>query len=453
LAIKQKILLVSFTPSHEKHNDRLVKLLQGGFQVEHYTLVSPNFKVVFALKGRHLASTIFHHFSVGLITFILFFVQVVTLKFGRKQSTKILSKMLESYFSEGREVITKVFQLNKTLRRQKNMIDLSKKVISFAIASRASCVLLPEDNNYYGIGHIISGLLKNGIDVGVIEFTSGMESEFEQTRSFFTSDMSPISYRIFSKLFLSPVVYSRWKIYSEFMSCFPGSLETNSNYFLKPSIMSGLANFYLTTTDADLSYLKDHVNSNSQVSLTEPIEVTLANKSINNSHRSIFGVFLPPDQFTNVTVKKRLAASNTDSYAQLITKIVDVSRSICEVSDELVFFPHPRMFISHSELIEDLSRDFRVIPDYSSVLGEIRYALIFSSAVFTALLSASVRVFNLDVYGYNYQGLFPKDNSDFTQISTIEDIGYFARDFAGISQSTNHDRISVTEFLESRLLI
>jgi hypothetical protein len=111
------------------------------------------------------------------------------------------------------------------------------------------------------------------------------------------------------------------------------------------------------------------------------------------------------------------------------------------------------MFTSHSALIEELSRDFRVIPDYSSELGDIRYALIFSSAVFTALLSANVRVFNLDVYGYNYQGLFPKDNSDFIQISTIEDIGYFARDFAGLSQTINHDRISVTEFLESRLLI
>lgn len=451
MAITQRILLVSFAPSHQKHNERLAKLLQSSFLVTHLNLVSQHLDMVSVSGLRTNASKIANYFSVGLISMIVLVLQMIGLNFGRKRSTDILSRLTEIYLSGGKGLLTQILRLNQTLRVQKDRVDLSKKVLTAASVSQSTCVLLPEDNNYYATGIIIPILREKKIDVGVVEFTSGKKAEFERSQEFFTADMKTLKYYIFSKMFLSSSALLRWEDCIKYMNYFPGSLETSSHAFLNPGVQSGLANFYLTTSEGDLEYLAEIVCPETSLTQIKPIEVSSTIKIQNKSSRTIFAVFLPPDQTNDQGVKARLS-KNRASYSHLIKEIVTESVQVCDISDELVFFPHPRIYLSDSNLIEEISRNFRVEPDFASVLGNIRYALIFSSAVFAALLAANVRVFNLDVYGYNYEGVFPKDNKNFFGISSVRDISQFSRDFSFQSVTLGSDLISATEFLESRLL-
>lgn len=452
MAITQRILLVSFDPSHQKHNERLAKLLQSSFLVTHLDLVSHPRDAVSVSGIRATSIKIANYFSVGLISLIVLVLQLIDLNFGRRHSTYILSRLIENFFSGGKGVTTLILRLNQTLRIQKYRVDLSKQVLSAATVSQSICVLLPEDNNYYATGMIIPILQEKNIDVGVVEYTSGKKAEFEKSQGFFNSDMKALKYSIFSKLFLTSSALIRWKDSKECMNYFPGSLETSSHALLNANVQSGLADFYLSTSKVDLSYLAEIVGPKTLLTLIKPIEVSYTVKRQNKPSRTIFAVFLPPDQTTDQVVKARLLKNNTLTYSHLINKIVTESLQVLEVSDEIVFFPHPRIFHSDSSLIEEISRNFRVEPDFASVLGDIRYALIFSSAVFAALLAANVRVFNLDIYGYNYEGVFPKDNENFVGISAVRDISQFSRDFSFQSVNLSSDLISATEFLESRLL-
>jgi hypothetical protein len=452
LAITQRILLVSFAPSHRKHNDRLTKLLQSSFLITHLDLVSEPGNAVSVSWLRTTSIKFANYFSLGLISMIIVVLQLINLKFGRRHSTDILSRLIEIFFSGKKGVTTQILRLNQTLRIQKYRYDLSKQVLTSAVVSQSTCVLFPEDNNYYATGLIFPLLHEKNIDVGVVEFTTGKKAEFEGSQKFFSSDMKTLKYSIFSKMFLSSSALLRWRECSEYMNYFPGSLETSSHSFLNSSVQSGLANFYLSTSKVDLEYLAEIVDPKTLLTLIKPIEVSSTIKRQNNSSRTIFAVFLPPNQTTDQIVKARLLKKNTVSYTQLINEIVTESVQIRDVADEIVFFPHPRIYLSDSSLIEELSRNFRVEPDFDSLLGEIRYALIFSSAVFASLLAANIRVFNLDVYGYNYEGVFPKDNEDFVEISSVADISQFTRDFSYQSLDLSSDLISATEFLESRLL-
>jgi hypothetical protein len=444
-------MLVSFEPSHQKHNDRLAKLLQSSFLVTHLDLVNKPREVVSVSGLRTTSIKIANYFSVGLISILVLVLQLIDLRFGRRHSTDILSRLIDNFFTGGKGVTTQILRLNQTLRIQKYRVDLSKQVLTAAGVSQSTCVLLPEDNNYYATGIIIPILHEKNIDVGVVEFTSGKKAEFEKSREFFKSDMKTLKYSIFSKMFLSSSTLLRWKDCIEYMNYFPGSLETSSHAFLNSNIQSGLANFYLSTSEVDLAYLAEIVGPKTSLTLIEPIEVSSIVKRQNKSSRNIFAVFLPPDQTTDQVVKARLLKKNTVSYSHLINQIVTESVQVRDVADEIVFFPHPRIYLSDSSLIEEISRSFRVEPDFASVLGDIRYALIFSSAVFAALLAANVRVFNLDVYGYNYEGVFPKNNEDFVEISSVTDICQSKRDFSFQSINLSSDLISATEFLESRL--
>lgn len=452
MAITQRILLVSFDPSHQKHNERLAKLLQSSFLVTHLDLVSHPRDAVSVSGIRATSIKIANFFSVGLISIIVLVLQLIDLNFGRRHSTYILSRLIENFFSGGKGVTTKILRLNQTLRIQKYRVDLSKQVLTAAGFSQSTCVLLPEDNNYYATGIIIPLLQEKNIDVGIVEFTSGKKAEFEKSQEFFNSDMKTLKYSIFSKMFLSSGALLRWKDCSEHMNYFPGSLETSSHAFLNSNVQSGLANFYLSTSEVDLAYLAEIVGPATSLTLIEPIEVSSTIKRQNKSPRTIFAVFLPPDQTNDQVVRARLLKKkNTVSYSDLINEIVTESVRVRDFADEIVFFPHPRIYLSDSSLIEEISRSFPVEPDFASQLGDIRYALIFSSAVFAALLAANVRVFNMDVYGYNYEGVFPKDNENFVEISSIMDICQFKRDFSFQSISLSSDLISATEFLESRL--
>lgn len=452
MAITQRILLVSFSPSHQKHNDRLAKLLQSSFLVSHLDLVGQPRDAVSVSWSRTTSNKIANYFSVGLISTLVLVLQLINFNFGRRHSTHILSRLIEVFFSGGRGVATQILRLNQTLRIQKYRVDLSKQVLTAAGVSRSTCVLLPEDNNYYATGLIIPLLREKNIDVGVVEFTSGKMAEFEESREFFNTDMKTLKYSIFSKMFLSSSALLRWQECREFMNYFPGSLETISHSFLNSNVQSGLANFYLSTSESDLANLAGIVGPTTSLTLIKPIEVSFTIKSQNKSSRTIFAVFLPPDQTNDQVVQARLLKKNTVSYSHLINKIVTESVQVRDLADEIVFFPHPRIYHADSSLIDEISRDFRVEPDFANLLGNIRYALIFSSAVFAALLAANVRVFNLDVYGYNYEGVFPIDYEDFIEISSVREISQFKRDFSPQSINLSSDLISATEFLESRLL-
>ena len=443
---------MSFAPTHQKHNERLAKLLESSFLVTHLDLVSQHLDMVSVSGLRTTTIKIANYFSLGLISMIVLVLQMIGLNLGRKCSTDILSRQIEFYFSGGKGVITQILRLNQTLRLQKDRVDLSKKVLTAASVSQSTCVLLPEDNNYYATGIMIPILREKKIDVGVVEFSSGKKAEFERSQEFFKTDLETLKYSIFSKMFLSSSALLRWKDCTKYMSYFPGSLETSSHAFLNSGIQSGLANFYLVTSENDLEYLEEFVGPETSLTLIKPIEVSSTVKIQNKSSRTIFAVFLPPDQTIDQGVKARLSKKNIASYSHLIKEIIAESVQVRDISDELIFFPHPRIYFSDSNLIEEISRNFRVEPDFAGMLGDIRYALIFSSAVFAALLAANVRVFNLDVYGYNYEGVFPKDNEDFVGISAVRDISQFSRDFSFQSVTLSSDLISATEFLESRLL-
>ena len=181
--------------------------------------------------------------------------------------------------------------------------------------------------------------------------------------------------------------------------------------------------------------------------------MTLARRIHPDKQRNIFGVFLPPNQLSDPKVLARMSIANLSSYSEIIQMILEQAREVCPVDYELVLFPHPRMYFSESELLEKLSRDFQIEDDFSTCLGQIRIALIFSSAVYAPLLATGVRVFNLDLFGYDYVNVFPEDRDDFTQISRIVEISEFSDNPLRQQPNPNSVQITVSEFLESHLSI
>jgi hypothetical protein len=117
----------------------------------------------------------------------------------------------------------------------------------------------------------------------------------------------------------------------------------------------------------------------------------------------------------------------------------------------LVVFPHPRIYLSDPILLNSISKEFKVSDDFSDYLGTLRRALIFSSAVFSALMAANVKVFNLDLYNYSYEGVFPVGSTEFIEINEIEDVVNFPDDSKLQPPKLNRQVITVNEFLESYL--
>jgi hypothetical protein len=453
LAIRKRLLLLSFDPSHSKHNNRLNRLLEGSFTVENQSFVSQKSNVQTSRKIRGFFSIFANFVSLPLIAFMILSTQITTVKFGRIHSTRLLLKMIDDFFLGVDNLPSRVLKFNRTLRQQKTRVEMAISVLDLTEKFAVDCVLLPEDNNYYASGMIIEGLHSMGKKVGVIDFTSGKESEFLQSRDFITPDMNLSSYEKFAELFLVPPVVIRWAATRKFINSFPGSLETQSHRILSPSFESGLADFYLTHTQNEFEYLKKKLSPNSNVTLAEPIEVTLARRLNADKQRNIFGVFLPPNQLSDPKVLARMSRANLGTYSEIIQMILEQAREVCPVDYELVLFPHPRMYFSESELLEKLSRDFHLEDDFSTWLGQIRIALIFSSAVYAPLLATGVRVFNLDLFGYDYANVFPEDHDDFIQISRIAEISDFLDNLLRQQPDSNSVQVTVSEFLESHLSI
>lgn len=450
--MKKGILLLSFSPSHEVYNNRLARLLQDSFEIHQHSFHNSIVKQNRITIARVLVSGILHSSSLFFIALLIRVSQVLTWKFGRENASQILVKSIENYFAGSKKIQSKILNLNRTLRQQKFRIDLALRCAQLAKEFSATCVLLPEDSNYYGSGLMIPLFHKAGVKVGVTEFTTGKESEFEQSSFSIVPDSNSHSYEKFATTFLIGTTASRWLKTRRFINVFPGSLETNSHAFITPSFESGMADFYLTPYESDLGYLRKMANPKSVIRLVESVELTLASgRLIQPINRKIFGLFLPPNQLTDPYVFERLSKLSSDSYEDIILNIINKVNSVCLDFGELVIFPHPRMYESSSNLIDQLSKDFQVSRDFADNLGEIRYALIFSSSVFSALLAAGVHVFNFDLYQYNYRGVFPEGRSDFIEIQELDDLYQLLHLSMSQIFLTKTELTKINEFLVSYL--
>jgi hypothetical protein len=107
--------------------------------------------------------------------------------------------------------------------------------------------------------------------------------------------------------------------------------------------------------------------------------------------------------------------------------------------------------LSEPILINKISAKFEVSNDFAEYLGVMRSALIFSSSVFSALLAANIKVFNLDLYNYGYKDVFPFDNHNFVTINEIKDIKNFSHCSEYSQSQPNAIGKPVFKFLEEFL--
>lgn len=452
MALKQTVLLVSFGPSHRKHNERLAKLLGHSFLIEHFVFTDSNFKHSKRPRFRLALSIFLHLISAPAIGFMITLHKVLSLSFLKKGGHNFLAEAIESYFNGNRTIITLTLHLNKTLRQQKFHVLRSDQVVHLAQQNKVVCVLLPEDSHFYSCGLIIDRLQKLDIKVGVVDYTIGKEAEFEQSSNQLVPERDFLPHSIFAKFFLQPTMRNRWIHTKKYINCFPGSLETSSHESLNSSYLSGLADFYLSSDEAELKYLKRLASVKAQVCLIEPIEVSLSKaNTISPAERNTVGLFLPPNQFSDPAVASRVLPSFGDEYEMMIMKILEEVEKYRDETENLVVFPHPRTYLTEPTLIDKISTKFSVSNDFAENLSSMRYAVIFSSAVFSALLNANIKVFNLDIYNYGYIGVFPIENLNFIQIYDLKEINNHSHDSEYSLPKSSVPKTTVTEFLESYL--
>lgn len=450
MALDRKILLVTFAVSQKSHNDRLEKLLRDTFTVEHFSFLSTSAEHGKEFKSKVALSRLLHLLSVPalgvLITFQILIFRIVF----RDKERNFVAESIQCYFDGNKNLTTMVLHLNRTLRQQKIRVLRAQQLILSATELGIDLVLFPEDSNYYASGIMITGLHKQGVKVGVVDYTIGKEAEFEVSKDAIVPNRNSLAYAKFARLFLDSTTRKRWFETKEFVDCFPGSLETISHTLVTPSYLSGLADFYLTSDNAELAYLRRIARKKAQVLQIEPIELTLAKQNPKFSlGRTIFGIFLPPNQLTDPNVVSRMSSSYSKKYKDMILEILEESSKICDVDENLVIFPHPRTYSSEHELITELSNKYQVSDDFVEFLSRMRCALIFSSAVFSALLAANIRVFNVDIYNYGYEGVFPKDESNFIEIKKIDDINIWSHFPTDPSNKNNIEKGNVKNFLET----
>jgi len=123
LAIRKRLLLVSFDPSHSKHNDRLNRLLEGSFTVENQSFVGQKSNVQTSRKIRGFFSIFANFVSLPLIAFLILSTQITTVKFGRIHSTRLLLKLIDDFFLGIDNLPSRVLELNRTLRQQKKRVE------------------------------------------------------------------------------------------------------------------------------------------------------------------------------------------------------------------------------------------------------------------------------------------------------------------------------------------
>ena len=452
MALNKRILIVSFGSSDTKHNERLKKLLSDQYAIGEFSFLTFEAKYGKEYKLRVFLSSLIHLLSVPLIAILIAFQKLSLSVFTRKSSATLLAQSIQGYFDDNHGFTSLVLHLNRTLRQQKVQVHKARQVINAALVHKADCVLLSEDSNFYSSGIMIGGLQEIAVMVGVIDYTIGKKAEFELSRDSLVPERNSRIYAYFAKIMLDSETRNRWLETKEFINCFPGSLETDSLKSLGPGFGSGKADFYLTSDASELDYLRDLASNKEMVCLVEPIELTLAKLDPNfGAQRRIFGIFLPPNQLTDPNVRMRMDSSRSQSYEGLVLKLLDEVRSVREDDEVLMVFPHPRTFRSDPELIESISSHFNVADDYAAYLGEMRCALIFSSAVFSALLEAGIKVFNFDVYRYAYSGVFPVEAPNFIEITEIEDIRKYTHSSEKAVIKTHSEKTSILVFLHRYL--
>lgn len=452
MALNQRVLLVSFGTSDQKHNERLENLLGHSFIVEHFVFTDPHSGHTKGVWYRVKLSKFAHLISTPAIGVMIMLYGVFRPSFLKKEAHNFLAEAIQSYFSDHKNIMSLTLHLNRTLRRQKIRVLRSNQVVNAAERSKVICVLLAEDSNFYSSGLIIDRLQKLGIKVGVVDYTIGKKAEFEQSGILLVPDRDFLPYTIFAKLFLQPSMRNRWIQTKQYVDCFPGSLETSSHESLTASFGSGLADFYLSSDEAELKYLQSFANIKAQVCLVEPIEVSLSKANrMSPTERNVLGLFLPPNQFTDPAVSSRILRSSGNDYEAMIMSILEEVEKYRDEIEKLVIFPHPRTYQSEPTLINQISAKYTVSNDFAEFLSHMRCAVIFSSAVFSALLHANIKVFNFDVYHYSYVGVFPVENLNFIQINDLKEIQDHSHDYEDSLPESNVPKTTVTEFLESYL--
>jgi hypothetical protein len=452
VALNQKVLLVSFGASDKKHNERLAKLLSQSFMIENFAFTDLIPGDAKEKRYRVVLSALANLASVPTIGFMVALHQVLGFSYQKRKGHNYLPESIQNYFDDHKNLMTLILHLNRTLRKQKVRVIRANQVINLAVMENVDCVLLPEDSNFYSSGIIIEGLQKLAIKVGVVDFTIGKEAEFESARTALVPDRNYLPHLLFAKIFLKSSVRHRWIKSKEFINVFPGSLETTSHNSLTPAFTSGLADFYLSSDKTELKYLERQANIKAQVCLIEPIEVTLSKlNAASTAEKNVFGLFLPPNQLTDPEVVSRISGTWGNEYETIIMKVIEDVQKNCNNTESLVVFPHPRTYLSEPILINKISAKFEVSNDFAEYLGVMRSALIFSSSVFSALLAANIKVFNLDLYNYGYKDVFPFDNHNFVTINEIKDIKNFSHCSEYSQSQPNAIGKPVFKFLEEFL--
>lgn len=447
--MKKRILLVSYSPSHVRHNSRVEKVLEKSFAISHHSFVINGSTKKPFLPFRQSMSNIANYLSTFFISLLVIAPRGIPSKFRKPESNQRLLSFIEDYFQGSRTFVSKILNSNRTLRRQIYQINISKSVANLAREVGAICILLPEDNNYYASGMTINFAKKAGLKIGILNFSTGMETEFIESRHFLVPDMKLNRYDLFSRLFLTSTTVSHWSIMRKFINSFPGSLETTQFRNLGPSFSSGDADFYLTSHVSEIRHLKEIASSSAVIELIEPTEVSLLkNQSKLQENRETFGVFLPPNQLGDPKVRKRVSKSLPKSYKDIILQIIDAAKSARLETEDFVIFPHPRMYESEPEVLALLAKDYKLADDFALFLGTMKCALIFSSAVFTSLLASDVRIFNFDLYQYGYDQVFPTDNPNFITITDLEELKQIPHSISYKPQEELASRSTVSQFLE-----
>ncbi len=452
MALSTSILLVSFGSSDRKHTQRLEKLLCHSFDIKNCAFTDSTSAPVKEKRYRVVLSRLAHLLSVPAIGLIVWLHRVLRFFYFKRNDQNFLSDSIQNYFDNERSLISLTLHLNRTLRQQKVRVIRANQVINAAMEEKVDCVLLPEDSHFYSSGIIITRLQELGIKVGIVDFTIGKEEEFKTARNLLVPDRDFLPHLIFAKLLLNSSARTRWIKTKEFINCFPGSLETASHNSFTPAFSSGLADFYLTSDEKEFVYLKSLASTKALVCLIEPIEVSLSRiNTRSTTERNVFGLFLPPNQLTDPAVMSRISSVWGDDYENIILKILDDVQSICLSTENIVVFPHPRTYLSNPLLIDKISAKHTVSDDFADYLANMRLALVFSSSVFSALLAANIKVFNLDLYNYDYAGVFPVSNRNFVSVKEIREILDHSREPEPSTVKSSVLKSSVTEFLELNL--
>lgn len=419
---KPSVLLVAFAPSHEKHNSRVSKALREHFEVKFISFSQSGIPVRVRKSRIYLSRTA----SSLSLMYIMARVQGVYLLRKRRKREDlefILVDLLNNFLCGDTSFTSKLMSLNSRLRVHRLHVQRANLILSEAKSISASAVIFPEDSNFYGSYPQFKQLHDAYIPVIVYQYTVGTEQEYAIIEGQKRNN-THFPYNLFSRLNLNVESHAVWLEANSLFKSFPGIFRTRHFGITASKYASGLANLYVSSSPAELDFLKRISSGNSKYEICEPLELTLALKEYNsnNQHDKYFALFLPPDQMTDPVIRARMKEKSIHTYEILVKKIISDTMRAIDGKYRVIIFPHPRTQISHPVLINNISEEFFVSNDFSQYLLQINFALIFGSAVFVPLRNANVRVFNNDIFQYEYASVFPEHDTEFINIKSIDQI-------------------------------